>query len=103
VKHFKWDDAKNAWLKKNRGLTFEDILLDIQSGKLFDRVETHNPEKYPGQKIFVVDHGGYCILVPHIEVDDSILLKTLFPSRVSTRMYKARLSGTDPMKGGKHG
>jgi hypothetical protein len=85
---------KNAWLKKSRGISFEDILLDIQNGKLLDKVETSNPEKYPGQKIFVVDHDGYCVLVPHIEIDEAIFLKTLFPSRVTTKIYKAMLTDT---------
>jgi uncharacterized DUF497 family protein len=92
VEQFKWDSPKNAWLKKNRGISFEDILLDIQNGKLLDKVETSHPEKYPGQKIFVVDHDGYCVLVPHIEIDNLIFLKTLFPSRVATKIYKSMLS-----------
>lgn len=92
VKQFKWNSTKNAWLKKNRGISFEDILLDIQNGKLLDKVETPNPEKYPDQKIYVVDHDGYCMLVPHIEIDDVIFLKTLFPSRVATKIYKAMLT-----------
>jgi len=92
VKQFKWNVAKNAWLKKNRGISFEDILLDIQNGKLLDKVENPDSEKYPNQKIYIVDHGGYCVLVPHTEIDEMILLKTLFPSRVATKKYKAKLT-----------
>jgi len=103
VKQFKWDDTKNVWLKKNRGISFEDILLDIQNGKLLDKVETSHPEKYPGQKVFVVDHAGYCVLVPHIEIDNMVFLKTLYPSRVATKIYKAMLTMASVKKGGKDG
>jgi hypothetical protein len=94
VKQFKWNSVKNAWLKKNRGISFEEILLDIQNGKLLGKVDTPKPEKYPGQKIYIVDHDGYCVLIPHIEINDIVFLKTLFPSRVATKIYK---------KGGKNG
>lgn len=93
MKQFKWDEEKNSWLKKNRGLSFEDILLDIKNEKLLEIVETPHPEKYPGQKIFVVEHDGYCILVPFVEADKIIFLQTLFPSRIATKTY---------LKGGKN-
>jgi hypothetical protein len=38
--------------------------LDIKKEKLLEIVENPHLEKYPGQKIFVVDQDGYCILVP---------------------------------------
>jgi hypothetical protein len=85
VKQFKWNGVKNAWLKKNSGISFEEILLDIQNGKLLGKVDTPKPEKY---------HDGYCVLIPHIEINDIVFLKTLFPSRVATKIYK---------KGGKNG
>lgn len=50
VKQFKWDSDKSAWLKKNRGISFEDILLDIRNGKLLDMVETPNPGSTPDKR-----------------------------------------------------
>jgi uncharacterized DUF497 family protein len=36
---FKWDAAKNEWLKLNRGLSFEGVVAAIEDGKLLDDVE----------------------------------------------------------------
>jgi hypothetical protein len=51
VKFFAWDDAKNAKLKSDRGIGFEDIVFHIQSGGLLDILEHPNPDRYAGQRI----------------------------------------------------
>jgi len=33
VKHFDWDDAKNAKLRSERGIGFEDIVFHIERGE----------------------------------------------------------------------
>ena len=54
VKYFAWDDAKNARLKAERGIGFEEIVFHIERGDLLDILERTNPERYAGQRIFVV-------------------------------------------------
>ena len=43
VKYFAWDDAKNAKLKADRGIGFEDIVFHIERGDLLDILEHPNP------------------------------------------------------------
>jgi len=92
MKSFDWNDDKNAWLRTVRGVTFEEIVYHIQAGDLLDVVEHSEPEKYPGQRIFIVDVEGYAFLVPFVESEDRIFLKTIIPSRKMTRRY---LKGED--------
>jgi len=84
---FYWNATKNLWLKETRGIFFEDILKDLENGGLLDIVDHPNPSKYPGQKIFIVNHDGYCVLIPFIPKDDGYYLKTLFQSRKATQKY----------------
>ena len=77
----------DAWLKRVRSVTFEEIVYHIQAGGLLDVVEHDKPAKYPGQRIFIVDVEGYAFLVPFVESGDGIFLKTIIPSRKMTRRY----------------
>jgi uncharacterized DUF497 family protein len=42
VKYFAWDDAKNAKLRKERGIGFEDVVFHIERD-LLDILEHLNP------------------------------------------------------------
>ena len=64
VKYFAWDDAKNAKVKADRGIGFEDVVFHIERGDLLDILEHRNPERYAGQRIFVVQRDDYVYLGP---------------------------------------
>ena len=64
MKYFDWDDAKNAKLRSERGIGFEEIVFHIERGDLLDILEHPNPERYAGQRIFVVRREHYVCLVP---------------------------------------
>ena len=87
VKYFAWDDAKNAKLKAERGIGFEDVVFHIERGDLLDILEHPNPDRYAGQRIFVVQREDYVYLVPFVEDDRLIFLKTIIPSRKATKHY----------------
>jgi uncharacterized DUF497 family protein len=87
VKTFSWNDEKNTWLKAERQVSFEEIVLFIEMGCLLDVLEHPNQEKYKGQKIFVVQVDDYVCLVPFLENEDSIFMKTIIPSRKATKKY----------------
>ena len=65
MKYFAWDDAKNAKLRKERGIGFEDVVFHIERD-LLDILEHLNPERYGGQRIFVVRRQDYAYLVPFV-------------------------------------
>ena len=87
VKYFAWDDAKNAKLRKERDIGFEDVVFHIERGDLLDILEHRNPSRYPGQRIFVVRREDYVYLVPFVEDEHTVFLKTIIPSRKATKEY----------------
>jgi len=93
MKYFSWNQEKNELLLAERDISFDDIVLYIEKGFLLDVLEHPNPKKYPGQKIFVVQVEEYVYLVPFVESEDEIFLKTIIPSRKATKRY---LKGNEP-------
>lgn len=87
MKHFTWNPEKNDTLRRERGLGFEDVVFHIEAGDELDVLEHPNQERYPNQKISVVLIEGYVYLVPFIESDTEIFLKTIIPSRKATKRY----------------
>jgi uncharacterized DUF497 family protein len=87
MKLFDWNVEKNEWLRQVRGVTFEEIIYHIQAGDLLDVIEHSRPGKYPEQRIFIVGIEKYAYLVPFLESEDTIFLKTIIPSRKMTRKY----------------
>lgn len=85
---FKWNEEKNAQLKRVRGVGFEQVVYAIENGQLLNVVDHHNIEKYPNQSIYVVNINGYVHLVPFVKEGTQIrFLKTIIPSRKATRTY----------------
>ena len=86
-KPFVWNDSKNEWLIVERGISFDEIVCYIMNGHLTDVIPNENQDKYPGQRIFVVNCAGYIHLVPFDESEKEIQLKTIIPSRKATKKY----------------
>ena len=70
-----------------RGVSFEDVLFALQSGGLLDDGSYPNREKYPNQRLLVVRIDDYDWLVPYVENDGEIFLKTVIPSRKGTKKF----------------
>jgi|SRR3989338_7706503 len=87
---FEFDLEKNATLKSDRGISFEEIILLIDEGHLLDVVEHPNKLRYRNQQIYVVDVEGYVYLVPFVREGNKIFLKTIYPSRKATKEYLER-------------
>lgn len=87
MKYFDWSELKNATLVSGRGVSFYDIQAAIEEGNLLDIIPHPNQKQYPGQKILVVSIDNYVFLVPCIEDDEKIFLKTIYPSRKFTSKY----------------
>jgi len=90
MKHFAWNREKNQQVKTERGVSFEEVVYYIERGDILDILEHPNQEKYPGQRIFIIDIDGYAYLVPFTESEDEVFLKTIIPSRKATRDYLRR-------------
>ena len=87
MKQINWNAEKNQTLMKERSISFEDIVFSIQQGDLLDDLCHPNKDKYPNQRLFVVNVDGYAHLVPYVENKEEIFLKTIIPSRKATKKY----------------
>ena len=84
---YNWNAEKNLLLKKERNLSFEQIVSHIESGDLLDIVEHQNQEKFSHQKILIVQIEDYIIAVPFVKNGTERFLKTMIPSRKLTKKY----------------
>lgn len=87
MKPINWATEKNIRLKQERGVSFEEVLAAMSHGALLDVVSHPNIEQYPNQRIYIVRIRGYAYLVPFVETDKEIFLKTIIPSRIATKKY----------------
>lgn len=92
MKPLRWSPEKNAVLKSERGISFEEITVAVEAGTLLEVVPHPNAAKYPRQKVLVVGVAGYAYLVPYVEEDDHFFLKTIIPSRKATRDFISKES-----------
>jgi uncharacterized DUF497 family protein len=87
MKLINWNREKNEWLRKNRGICFEDILFYLDNNYLIDDVKHPNQVKFSGQRMMVFNIVEYIHLIPYVESEDEIFLKTIIPSRKATKNY----------------
>ena len=84
MQYLNWSSEKNEILKQKRGISFEEIAYLIESGQVIGIEE--NPGR-PNQKIYVLEIENYAFIVPFVENDKELFLKTAFPSRKYTKKY----------------
>ena len=85
---FRYSSEKNTQLLAERGIGFEEIIQAISDGKIIDITAHYNSMKYPNQKILYIRILDEIYVVPFIlEDEETIFLKTLFPSRKARKKY----------------
>ena len=94
TKTIRYSLEKNETLKASRDISFEDVILALEEGYLLDDIEHPNKEKYPNQNIFIIliVIKDYVYLVPYVEDETSIFLKTIIPSRKMNKKYNKKES-----------
>jgi hypothetical protein len=84
MKYLSWSSEKNELLKNERGISFEEIVYQIESGNLLGIEE--NPTR-SNQKIYIIELNNYAYVVPFVENAQEIFLKTAFPSLKYSKRY----------------
>lgn len=77
----RWNSAKNERLKRERGVSFEEILQSELVG-----VVNHKTRK--NQKLMLFRYAGYIWVVPYVAGGKDVFLKTLFKSRKHLRLVQ---------------
>ena len=91
-KTIRYSLEKNEILKTQRDISFEDVILALEHGELLDDITHPNTKKYPNQNIFIIliRVKDYVYLVPYVEDDNSIFLKTIIPSIDMNKKYNKK-------------
>ncbi len=87
MKLITWDKEKNKKLKKNRNISFEVVSYLNETKEIIDIIKHPQKDKYPNQQILVVLYKKYIYLVPFVEEENYVFLKTIIPSRKATKKY----------------
>ena len=87
MKIYNWNANKNQELLLKRQVSFEKAVFYIEHGGLLDDIVHPNTKEYPNQRIFIVRIEDYVYLVPYVESENELFLKTIIPSRKFTKMY----------------
>lgn len=87
MKHIEWDERKNAKLRSQRGICFEDVQTAIEERDVLDDIEHPNKLHYRHQRIFIIKINQYAYLVPYVEDETKLFLKTIIPNRKATKKY----------------
>jgi hypothetical protein len=95
MKPFRWSSEKDDELNAERGVSFEAVVVAISSGGLLDVLPHPNQGRYPHQRVLVVAVDAYAYLVPFVEEEEYLFLKTIIPSRKATREYLREGEGDD--------
>ena len=84
MKEIKWNPTKSRRLKRTRGASFEEILAS-------NLVDTCDHPNRSDQKVMLYKYKNYLWVVPFVETETEIFLKTLYPSRRYTKLYKGEI------------
>ena len=84
---YQWNEEKNHWLRRERGVSFEQVVLHIEQGDILDIVSHPNPKRYPGQQVIILKMNDYVYAVPFVDIGEYRVLKTIISSRKYTKQY----------------
>lgn len=87
MKFVAWDQDKNERLKDERGISFEEVMDALIDERVIGRFPHPNQERYPHQQVYVVALDEYVYIIPFVEDEEKIFLKTIYPSRKFTKKY----------------
>ena len=89
MKAIRWNPQKELLLQANaeRGFVgFQNCMDAITDGRILADIQ--NPsETYPNQRVMILDINNYAYVVPYVEGESELFLKTVFPSRKYTAFY----------------
>ncbi|MEQ1706684.1 MAG: toxin [Rickettsiales bacterium] len=83
---YSFSEEKNAFLKKERGISFDEIIFLIENIGVLATVQNKG-RKYSHQKMFIINVNGYAYVVPFVYSKNEAFLKTVYPSRYYTKIF----------------
>ena len=85
---YEWNPEKNEKLKRERSISFEQIVFHLSQGDIWKTADHPDQKNYPGQRIYFVIAEDYIYLVPFVVEDEYVFLKTIIPNRKATKDFR---------------
>jgi hypothetical protein len=89
MKSILWNPDKGRIIRDDparNNVGFEECLIAIEEGNVLADISNPSPQ-FPHQRMMVLNINEYAYVVPYVETEDGIFLKTIFPSRKHTAKY----------------
>jgi hypothetical protein len=83
---YSFSKEKNATLKEQRGIGFDDIIFLLENGCLLG-IKANPSESYPHQEVLIIKVEEYVYIVPFVRNGNEVFMKTIYPSRSFTKKY----------------
>lgn len=85
-----FNEEKNELLKATRQIDFDDVINSIEGGKTLGNLKHFN-SSYKNQYVLLVVINNYVYVVPYVRnaKKKEIFLKTIYPSRKLTKLYRS--------------
>ncbi len=87
MKRIEWNKDKDKILIEGRKISFKLVAEIITNNDIVSVIKHPNQEKYPNQRMFLINIKNYIYMIPFVEDEEKIFLKTIIPSRKYTRDY----------------
>lgn len=87
AKYIDWSEDKNKVLLQERDCCFEDVVLAIEAGQVLADEPHPNQTDFAHQRLLIIELDGYACVVPYVEDDEKLFLKTIYRSRVYQKKY----------------
>jgi hypothetical protein len=82
-----WNPAKDDELLARYGVGFKEVAAALRDRRLLANAPHFNVQKYPHQKMLVIEIDNYAWVVPYVQDSGIAFLKTMYPSRQYTAIY----------------
>ena len=87
---YQWNEQKNNLLKQSqRKISFEEVVFALKNEQLLDVIPSPT---HDNQACFVLNISNIVYVVPFVNEDNKIFLKTIYPSRKHTKYYLKKLN-----------
>ena len=89
---FRWSAEKDLLLRAERGVSFEEVVIQLQAGRILATRKHHNTDRFAHQEIYFVEIKGYVYMVTFVRDKEWIFLKTVIPTRKGVRTFLSEMN-----------
>lgn len=86
TKQIRYSEEKDKILQKIRKISFNTIVRALKKNRVIKVLNHPNQKKFPNQQLMLIRIRNYIYVVPFVETETEIFLKTIYKSRKYTKL-----------------